>query len=237
MKKDFCKLCNNKRDLCKSHIIPEFLYTPIYEINHSYHRYSSDTPFPKKARQGLYDRLFCLPCEKILKEFEDYVKNIWFNSDINSKQKEFVSIIKDINYTLLKLFQLSIIWRASISNLEEFSSISLGQKHENIIRQRIWSRSPGPFYDYGCILIHANDAVLQDFVNNSIMIHPSIKIDGHLVYPISFAAFIWFFYVSSHLRMYELSNLFLQECNELPIVHDPVIVNKFLKNIVRTINK
>jgi hypothetical protein len=29
-----CRLCQNERELCFSHIIPEFMYLPTYDKNH-----------------------------------------------------------------------------------------------------------------------------------------------------------------------------------------------------------
>jgi hypothetical protein len=228
MKQGICKLCGKDAQLCKSHIIPEFFYSPLYDPNHLFYRLSSDSERPKQAHKGLYQELFCNSCEHLFQTFEDYTASLWLSRELKYRNQSGISYMQGIDYSLFKLFQLSIIWRASICSLPEFSNISLGTKHESLIRDMLLSKNPGEPYEYGCIILHANEDKMQQLINMSLLISPSFKHDGHKVYPFIFGALIWFFYVSSHMNTCSFSDKFLSKNGELPIINDPKIAERIL---------
>ena len=138
-----CKLCLRDATLRKSHIVPEFVYNPVYDSSHR-----AITLEPKKPRRGyrqngFWDRLFCDACEKLLGRLESYFADVWFNRPLrpNSLQGEVVRI-SGLDYTKFKLFHLSILWRADTSALEVFKGVSLG-RHAEDIRHRILTADPG----------------------------------------------------------------------------------------------
>lgn len=222
-----CRLCGTDTKLCESHIIPEFFYKPIYEPGHVFYRFSSVDERAKKSYKGLKQKLFCKSCEDIFHEFENYIAPIWASEEIKYRNENGISYIMGLDYRLFKLFQMSIIWRASVSTLPEFGNIKLGEKHETSLREMLLNKIPAKPYQYSCVIVHANDSKMQQFINSSMFIFPSFKQGGHRVYPFVFGALIWFFYVSSHL--YDaLSFKVLSENGELPIIHDPKIAERLL---------
>src|SRR6266849_5839504 len=115
MEHGICKLCREDKPLCSSHIIPEFLYRPLYDDNH---RAIEVSLIPKKAhllQKGYREPLLCFECEQRINKYEVYFRDIWYEKKKLPPvvMRQYVEI-NGIDYTLFKLFHLSIVWRASV---------------------------------------------------------------------------------------------------------------------------
>ena len=160
MKMATCKLCNQDKVLInKSHIIPEFLYHNLYNDKHLLIRGNALDLVNKsrkvsKLPQGEYEGgLLCKECDnKIIGQYETYLGSLFNNPYLAIPQRpiyhDFVgddglefTRIENIDYKLLKLCLLSIIWRASISKRPIFEYVKLG-KYEDKIREQIYSGTP-----------------------------------------------------------------------------------------------
>lgn len=216
-----CKLCLKKKELVDSHIFPEFMFKSIYDDKHEFILLSSSVKFGRKRkRKGIHESLLCLNCDQnIIGKYEDYAAKI-----INGDGKKYFNVEKtfygikliNINYNLFKLFQLSLIWRASISTNPDLSPISLGP-HEDTIRKMLILEKPGKFYDYGAILCYF-PLIPQKL--KEIIIPPfyQAKMECHRVYPAIFNGLIYLFYSSNHLNNAYFNTYFLQENGELPLI-------------------
>jgi len=148
-----CHLCLEEKVLCKSHIYPEYMYKHCYDDNHSYIEFNADEhSFNKKRRKGLYEKLFCRGCEDIFKRYEDYAKSIIYD-DLKPaiKLKRTPYSTTDYNYTVFKLFILSLLWRASISSLDTFKLARLG-KYEEELREILHRGLETNVDNYPCVL-------------------------------------------------------------------------------------
>ncbi|WP_415060899.1 hypothetical protein [Flavobacterium sp.] len=168
MKKGTCKLCltENVELLTKSHIIPQFLFKDMKDINNSFVLIDTNK-FVKGRRQHVkFQRdafhqsdILCEKCDNVLlKKYEDYLKLTFHDTKKSVSRPCFVGKIKDINglsvllienidYKLYKLGFLSILWRASISDLPFFNNVELGP-HEELIRQILFKGNPLDESDY-----------------------------------------------------------------------------------------
>ncbi len=61
-----CRLCGKTRKLRRSHILPEFLYRPLYDGKHRYFVVSAATDSNFSLQSGLTERLLCGDCEQQL---------------------------------------------------------------------------------------------------------------------------------------------------------------------------
>jgi hypothetical protein len=146
-----CKLCLQQKKLCRSHILPEFLYKSLYDENHKYHVISNIPEKKNFKRQiGLWEFLLCKECEAILQKYEDYVYRLLNVHQIQGEKYRNAFVINNCDYHKLKLFQLSLLWRIGISERKEFYKIKIPEKHNNILRHLLLSDNPGNYYDYGC---------------------------------------------------------------------------------------
>jgi hypothetical protein len=186
-----CKLCKYERELQGSHIIPEFMYRPLYNEKHKTvgYLFGRGEPKPQFVQKGLREELLCTECERFLNEnFESPNVPLWKTlaeeergpdlsvQHIKLPDGDGAAHVKGFDYVSFKLLLLSILWRASISGREEFAEVALGP-HEETIRQMLLSKQPGVQADYPCLIYLFLEPKL------GIMIPPfRSRMEGHTTY-------------------------------------------------------
>ena len=109
--------------------------------------------FPKKRPIGEYDpEILCKECEKTFGEWDDYAFDLLVNrfsqfTHVVDESTEIAYYKKDYDYGKLKLFCISVLWRAGISQRDYFKAVDLGN-HEPTLRELIHSRAPGKCDEY-----------------------------------------------------------------------------------------
>lgn len=150
-----CRLCLKPAELQNSHIISEFFYKLIYDSSPRRFRViSADPSVPVQYEQkGLREPLLCRSCEGKFGKWEDYAKRTFVGGkNIQIVQTKGEILIQNIDYIKFKLLQLSLLWRMSVSKSAFFKTVSLGQKHEEILRQALLNEDPLRPEDYPCAL-------------------------------------------------------------------------------------
>ena len=97
--------------------------------------------FTKKSNIGIYDQIVCLECERMFQEYDRYAKNFLLGYDgvkqeIRDGEEKLAYIVPEYDYHNLKMFILSVLWRASVSMQPFFEKIKLGP-YENEIKELI----------------------------------------------------------------------------------------------------
>jgi hypothetical protein len=223
-----CSLCGNDRELRKSHIIPEWVYTDLYDENHRFHRLTSTNKKVKPFEQkGLREKLLCEDCEQRFSRFENYARRILKDGENISVHKYQDKIkITGINYSHFKLFQLSILWRASIAKNEMFSLVDIGP-HENIIRTMLLEERAGEPTQYGCLMFGIINE--KDVVTDLIDQPEALRIDGMRCYRFIFSGFVWVFFVASHRPNTNALRFMLSEDGDITIYIRPFQDLEYLK--------
>lgn len=205
-----CALCHAEATLRNSHIIPEFLYRTLYDDKHRFHQISADRDRPNRLLQkGLRAPLLCDTCELRFSVYERYA-SMFLNGGVgvSVRQDGDRLHLANLDYKKLKLFQLSVLWRASVASLPAFSQVSLGP-HAKQIWKMLANDDPGGTHEYGClmfVLMHQQD-VLPDLI-----VSPTrARLDGHRVYRFVFGGLLFVYVVSSLRPPGYLSEHFLQE--------------------------
>ena len=132
-----CKLTLKEGVGIKAHIIPRCFYEidytdkiPLKIINSS-----NEKVYPQRSHVGIYDSdIVTKDGEAILQLLDDYACNLLIKN-ISSAKPVFDNEalqIDNYDYRKLKLFFLSILWRASVSRHQFFKKISLGPHKEEI---------------------------------------------------------------------------------------------------------
>lgn len=140
-----CKLCLQERELQNSHIIPEFLYKPLYDRLHRCQVLSiNEDEKNKYVQKGIREKSLCSDCEQLLCIYEKYANEVLSGGvEIEIENYPNRIIVRNIDYKKFKLFQLSILWRASVSSDKFFSEINLScRPHEEKICKMILSEKP-----------------------------------------------------------------------------------------------
>ena len=181
-----CQLCREERKLIKAHIIPKQLYRPIKNSaskNSLRHKslgvfYPDQSRRPKQVQNGIYDsHILCGECDNhLIGPWDKYAQNLFSSASslgkYDSSRSDGIKIyvIDDIDYKKLKLFCMSILWRASVSGDEFFSRIRKGA-WESQLRDMLMSQDPGGKddfttsvvkYDGDCKLIMSQSREVRD---------------------------------------------------------------------------
>jgi len=157
-----CRLCEKQAELRQSHIIPDFFlrggedYYPTGTSGALQPFTQPVSTIPGKTferkQKGHYERklgqveyLLCGDCEQLLCEYESYVKTFFYG--LSSPIRLVLPISNDpfftADYRKVKLFQLSILWRASVANGDFFSNVRLKPRHEEEVRKMLLKGDPG----------------------------------------------------------------------------------------------
>lgn len=162
-----CRFCNREfRKLAKAHIIPRSFFKAVRSNSkYSILIQASKKEIKKEFKQaGIFDTsILCIECEARFKSFDDHGYRVFTNVFkkpsvyLDSSGNPCALLLPKVRYDLLKLFVLSLVWRASVSSLPFFSHVSLGP-HEARIRNLIEARDPGDNKKYSFFCIHPWDA-------------------------------------------------------------------------------
>lgn len=194
-----CRLCHQERDLCLSHIIPEFLFREIYDDNRRMMGITGSGPRGwNYLQRGMVERLLCDRCEQLINDnYERPYLRTWIrNCPVPNPWDRRDHMTIKLDYVITKLFHLSILFRASVSSLTTFSLVDLGP-HEDQIRQMLLNNSAGtleeyPFYGYA--VVHGPDNRLVDVITPPF----GGRYEGQRHYQMMYGGLMWVVSVSSH---------------------------------------
>ena len=211
-----CRLCKENNPLRKSHIFPEWLYKPLYDDHHRFFVFSTEANKRRGTRpKGIYEKLLCNECEQRFSRWEGYARNVFFELPLKVIEDDRAVVFSGLEYTPFKLFQMSLIWRASIASRPEMHKIDLGP-HAEKIRKMLFEDRPGEVYEYGSILMlpALSQELMQQFVYPPERL--PTKIDGHSAYRAVFGGLFCLFIVSNH--SYRIPHeVFLSKNGNLPV--------------------
>lgn len=154
-----CKFCGKESVLIRAHIIPAGLFRRIRQGEETLEMVTNKAgEYAQKAPVGVYDRtIVCSECEHIWQEWDDYAQQLLAEPEpLNGRalyrgHQKICYVVDNFDYAKLKLFFISMVWRASVSSHKFFSRISLGQ-FEDTAKQHVTSRDPGNSEDFSVVL-------------------------------------------------------------------------------------
>lgn len=167
-----CKLCLKEAALIDAHIIPKSLYGPMREDSRTPRLYSTENgSFPKKVPAGIYDRgILCADCDRRIGDWDNYAQQLLlaplenYGDPVDLRALE-AFVIPSIDYTRLKLFFISLIWRAHQATHPFFQDIDLGPWVTKA-RSMILTGDPGEPDDFGVLLVrHEHPLAARTFYN------------------------------------------------------------------------
>lgn len=237
-----CKLCQQERKICNSHIIPESVYAPLYDDGGKMvgFRFGEGGKVTSRLLQkGFRQPLLCADCEQLLNhDYEQPNVDLWRRLAAHEKELDprwavFTTAagaqavhVKADEHSSFKLFLLSVLWRSSVSDLEEFRAVQLGP-YEATIRRMLLQGDPGAQSDYPCIVfLYREPGVMMPPVRR--------RVDGHLMYHFVLTTVQLWFFVSGHIAQERIVGMALREDGTFPaLLLDPRETNLF-ESLVET---
>jgi hypothetical protein len=205
-----------RKELRKSHILPEFFYVETYDEKHRAIQVTSQ-PGEKEMfiQKGEREKLLCGDCELHISKFESYsapiIKSIpTLPADRTGK----FLITPNVDYKLFKLFQMSLLWRASISTSQMFAQVKLGKQEEHL-RKMILANKPGMSHNFGCVMhIFQNASRLKQIIWSP----EKDNVEGKYFYRFQTGNIYWSFFITSFPKDHPMRNRFLTQDGNLPII-------------------
>ncbi len=222
MQRDICKLCLKERTLLNSHIVPEFLYSKLYNDKRQLMGINGiGGKGWRPLQKGIREHLFCSDCEQ---HFNETCENPFFSYWVRGKAlPDKVStnypVELMVDYKSFKLLHLSILFRADVSTLATFKEVKLGS-HRERLRQMILDGDPGPFWQYpiaGLVVVNPPENTVFDLVSRPFS---SMYEDSLRVYSTIYGGVQWSIGVASHRnQMFEA--LALNQNGEMKLYSSP----------------
>jgi hypothetical protein len=250
-----CRLCQKEKELRRSHILPDFFRDDsglMYPTGKSGKRQPFTQPihthpgkrFQRKqhgyweARHGMLEYLLCHECEQKFGSLEDYAKRFFYGTSSPIRLR--LPLLKDplfvADYKKMKLFQLSILWRASEAKGEFFSAVNLNDQHRERLRQMLSNDNPGREDEYFCAMTRL---VASPLIEQLQMMH-GISIETGFFAPVGhkhetwdsytfvMGGLVWCFCVSAHGVPKILVNTYIKQTGRfwlMPMNADGFLIN------------
>lgn len=213
-----CKLCQQDAPLVKSHIIPKSFYKLSKDRKEVSRLVSNiDGDYPKKTQTGVYDTIVCETCERLFSPWDDYAQAILLGELSNQNplvvNGETVGYrIEEFDYHKLKLFFVSVLWRASISSHNFFSKVQTGP-FEASLREAIKNNDPGDRNFFAVTLARFNTTLETVLLDP----HPE-KFEGINYYRFYLADYISYIKVDRRDAPVSLSDVALSPNGSLVVI-------------------
>ena len=160
-----CKLCGKDKKLVRAHIIPKSLWKPLFNDEQPSQLFSTaSTADDKKSPVGVYDTgIVCAHCESIFSPWDEYAQKLLL-ADPSEKNyliengQRIAYVETAIDYAKLKLFFISLLWKAAVSNHYFFSRVNVGP-FEPQLRRMILKGDPGDPDTFSIMVAKSEDSL------------------------------------------------------------------------------
>lgn len=157
---DKCAFCGTQSPLVKSHIIPEGLYWGLHDGETPSPVIASphDGEFQVRRPNGIWDRFLCDAHEKQFNDWDTHAVEVLRNGNHLAVSGGWQ--YSAFEFDKLKLFFMSLLWRAHATNDKFFERVNLGP-HADRLKRLIESKCPGRPFDYAIILWRSDEPIAK----------------------------------------------------------------------------
>jgi len=185
-------------------------------------------------QKGIREHLLCSDCEQRIGKYEKYFCRVWYEKPlVPAHFAERLNWVSGLDYAKFKLFHLSVLWRMSVSSLDEFKAASLGS-HSERIRQMLLTDNAGTQNDYSLWA----SAIVDDGNNLLHIVAPPrlSRYEGQRVCYSAYAGCQWHFFVSNDSSRF-LKGCCLKTDGTLPLVSFPFRETNSVKLLLESAGK
>ena len=212
-----CKMCGQEKRLIGAHIIPRSFYGHL-KGNGQIPRIVTDAAgeYPKRSPAGVYDQeILCEICEQIFSPWDDYGYRFLFqelNDDryIKNGSERVAYSFGKCDYQKLKLFFLSVLWRASVSKNKMFENVRLGP-YEEKLRKMLAENDPGDNSEFA-VALSKFDAPANE---TGILNPDKTRFDGVIHYRLYMGGYMAVIKVSSQRASETFERLYISEGSDV----------------------
>ncbi|WP_164674245.1 hypothetical protein [Maribacter litoralis] len=232
-----------EKKLIKAHIIPDFMYSGMKEEDDKNiflevtYNLDKNTRKQRKIQTGIFDKnILCEDCDNgiIGGQYEKYAQNSMYGKNIdpeiapicknykNPNDGFEYSICKNIDYGKFKIFLLSILWRASITDQKIFKDVDLGNSHEESLRRIIFENMIPNEDEYPIMMTSfmRTENSLKNFIGQPKRIRFNDGLNGY-VFLINSIQFMFYVNSINHKLPIYLKKTMLKKSGEMTVLHLP----------------
>lgn len=235
-KSGVCRLCGNQSTFVDSHIIPRSFHDRDAVTGEKARILTNAADkHPKRSPIGIYSQFLCLDCERRFGPWDNYATKYLLEagplvSPLKNQDETVALRYPACDYSALKLFFLSVLWRAHCSDHHFFKRVHLGSRADDL-REHIRASNPGGEDEFAVVL------AIFDHPVGAVQLDPHVeRYDGIRVYRIYLGGYVA--YVKTVRRPFSPT---LRSCQLNSSASPIVIMRKFsssrelviVQNIVR----
>ncbi len=167
-----CESCGQERQLIKAHIYPEWAYRALYPDG----RVNNDAPLllvsgsesrTRRSRIGIYDdQILCQSCDELIGRLYDGPAKRYLLETPLQVFKEMpegsVYVLPGADPQVLKNFFLSLVWRASISQREEYGHVDSANPHQNMLKRIVVNNLATAQDSFGVFITRFRSKTIKD---------------------------------------------------------------------------
>ncbi len=149
-----CRLCLQPGKLCNSHIIPEFLFVPLYDHNHRFYGLPGrEGERIELFQKGAREKLLCKKCEADFSVYENHARRVLYGgTEISIEDHGSGLHVGGIDYHKFKLFLMSLLWRLAVTTFPYLKGIDLRSDDSERLRTMLLAKDAGEPWQYGCMI-------------------------------------------------------------------------------------
>src|SRR6266571_3001332 len=205
-----CALCREERPLRRSHVIPEFMFDPLYDEKHRFYGVSNIPTKPNQIFQkGPREKLLCDTCEQRMSRYESYASDVFFgNAATQPLRTPTGFLFTRLDYKPLKLFFMSILWRLGTTSIPQLKGAELG-RHQERVRLLLCGDDPADYLTFPAMVT----ALTFEQRHMPSLIVPPLhsRVEGRRVWAVVISGFLFHFFVSNRQPPQNVWGGFLQE--------------------------
>ena len=211
-----CALCYEERPLRKSHVIPEFMFGPLYDEKHRFYGISNTPTKPNQIFQkGPREKLLCDSCEQQVSRYESYASAVFFGNAASQPMRIPTGFLfTGLDYKPLKLFFMSILWRLGTTSIPHLKGAELGP-HQERVRSLLCADNPADYLTFPAMVTalrfegrHIPDLIIPPLHS---------RIQGRRVWAVVIAGYLFNFFVSNREPPQGFWGGFLQVNGHFPL--------------------
>lgn len=146
-----CKFCEKSPPSVKAHSTPRSFFLAHAKPGEAPQLVSPSPKFhPKRLPIGVYDQqMLCSKCEPKFSAWDSYGYQFFHSAPPEQIFSDRVAAyrIANVDYSKLKLFVISVLWRCSVSTQDFYSDVSLGP-YEDRAKRHLLDSTPGPYSEF-----------------------------------------------------------------------------------------
>lgn len=223
-----CRFCRQRTDFIDAHVIPAGIFRRLDDEG-SVPRLlaGNEREYPKRSPTGIYDpTILCAGCEPTFGPWDHYAQEILTPTPLGTPQIErgqlagFELDQSRWDYETLKLFFLSLAWRASVSTHRFYSDISLGP-FEDRVRTMLIDGDPGNSQEHSVLL-----ATFTDSLGKTLLNPDTRRLDGikHLTFYL--AGYVAYINVDKRATPAWVASFALAPQSPLKVIHRDFVQSK-----------